>query len=384
LSGKPGKREINIAAGERNVLANKIKKAPQDGKDVILSIDPSIQFFSCSLLKQAISKYKVDSGSIIVMNPKNGSLISLCNYPDFDPNNYSKVDSLEVFKNNSISSAFEPGSIFKPLTMAAAINEKAVSPETTFVDSGKVEVEDYTITNVKNRSFGRVNMTEVLENSINTGIIFAAEKLGKQNFRNYLKKFGFGSLTGIGLSGEESGNISNLDEASKTYFYTASYGHGISVTPLQIVSAFSAIANSGKLMRPQIFSGFRLENGDLDLIEPDPIRQVIRPETAKIISAMMVSVIKNGYGKKAGVSGFDIAGKTGTALIPKKDEGEYSDKVIHSFVGFAPARDPRFVALITLRNPKEEEFSDSTAAPTFGKLAEFILDYLNIAPSNNN
>jgi len=380
LTGKPGKRELSLAAGEKDFLASKIKKAPKDGKDAILTLDHSIQFFTCSLLKESINKYKADTGSIIVMDPKTGSILSMCNQPDFNPNQYSKVKDLKTLKNNSIAFAFEPGSIFKPLTMASAIDQGVVEAETTFFDPGEIKVEDFTISNVKNRRFGRVDMTEVLEKSINTGIIFAAKKLGKQNFRNYLKKFGFGSLTGIALAGEEGGDISNLDKISKTYFYTASYGHGISATPLQIISAFNAIANSGKLIKPRIVAGFR-SNNQLDLNDPKLIRQVIKTKSANIVSAMMVSVVKNGYGKKAGLKGYNIAGKTGTALIPKKGEREYSDKVIHSFIGFAPAENPRFTALITLRNPKTEDFSDATAAPTFGKLAEFILDYFNVPPT---
>ena len=379
LSGTAGQSRISKAPGDYLITSSdNIIKSPENGIDIVLTLDRSIQFFTCSTLEKAINEYQAESGSIIITNPKTGAILGLCNKPDFNPNQYSKEKNFEVFKNTSIASAFEPGSIFKVITMAAALDVKKITPETSYIDKGFVQIEDYTIKNVENRVHGEVSMTNVLEKSINTGAVYAVRLVGRKIFRNYVKKFGFGSLTGIELAGEAMGSIDNLDKRAETYLATSSFGHGISMTPLQIVNAVGAIANSGKLMKPYLVESI-IENGQENIRTSQFIRQVISPATAATLSAMLVSVLENGYGRRAKVDNYFVAGKTGTAQIPKKDSG-YSEDIIHSFVGFAPATDPKFVALVKLDNPKKGKYADSTAAPTFGKIAEFILKYYNILP----
>lgn len=379
LRGRAGEMKVERAPGGYIITSSDIViKEAQPGIDLVLTLDRSIQFFVCSALRDALNLYRAESGSIIVLDSRSGKVLALCNQPDFNPNMYFQEKNFVVFKNTSISSVFEPGSIFKVITMAAALDSESITPETTYFDTGSVTIEDYTITNVDGRINGRVTMTNVLEKSINTGAVYAVQKVGRKAFRNYLKKFGFGSLTGIELAGEAAGNIDNLEKRSETYLATSSFGHGISVTPLQMVTAVGVIANSGKLMKPYIVDAIR-ENGIERTMVPQFVRQVISPSTAATLSAMMTSVLENGYGRQARVDGYFVAGKTGTAQVPKKGEG-YTEEVIHSFVGFAPARDPQFVALVKLDNPKEGRFADSTAAPTFGKIADFILKYYNIVP----
>ena len=379
LSGVPGWSSVEKAPGGYLISSsNNAVQPPKNGIDLVLTLNRSIQFFVCRVLEDALKEYQASSGSIIVIAPETSAVLALCNKPDFDPNQYSEQKSFSLFKNSSIASMFEPGSIFKIITMAMALDTKEVTPETSYYDRGSVQVEDYVISNVEKRSYGQATMTNVLERSINTGAVYAANLVGREKFRNYLKKFGFGSLTGIELAGEALGDIKNLEEESKTYLATASFGQGISVTSIQMVNAIAAIANSGKLMKPYLVQSWT-EDGNKNIRSPQFIRQVISPSTAATLTAMMVSVLENGYGRLAKVKGYYVAGKTGTAQIPKKGRG-YSEDAIHSFVGFAPATNPKFVALVKLDNPKIGNFAESTAAPVFGKIADFILKYYNVPP----
>ena len=380
LSGQPGKWIGEQVPGLSYSVDN-IIKSPKYGSDIVLTIDRSIQFFTCQILKKAIKDYRAESGSIIVLDPRTGAVLSLCNEPNFDPNQYSQVKDYSLFKNPVTVSAFEPGSIFKVITMAGALDAKKITPETTYKDKGLVEMEGETIKNVDGRVYGYQTMTNVLEKSINTGAIFAVQELGRSSFRNYLKKFGFGSLTGIELPAEATGDISNLGERQEIYLATASFGQGITVTPIQMVNAVGVIANQGKLMKPYLVDSI-IKDGQKKVRKPEFIRQVISPSAATTLTAMMVSVCENGYGKKARVNGYYVAGKTGTAQIPKSGGG-YSDNVIHSFIGFAPANNPKFVALVKLDDPQQGNFADSTAAPTFGQLTEFILEYYNVPPDKS-
>jgi len=353
-------------------------KNAKSGVDIVLTINRSLQFFVYNLLEKAIKDYKADSGSIILLSPKTGAILALANYPYFDPNKYSKVQDLSLFKNPAISDSFEPGSIFKIITMAGALDSNTVTPISLFTDTGFVKIDGETIHNVEDENFGIVTMMKILEESINTGAVYVADLLGRESFRNYLKKFGFGGLTDIELSGEVAGDIDNLEREQLIYLATASFGQGIAVTPLQMVAAVGAIANSGQLMKPYIVDEI-IDGKKIIKRKPKTIRSVISPSAAAMLSSMMVSVVESGYGSRAKVSGYLVAGKTGTAQVPQSGGG-YSDEVIHSFVGFAPATDPEFAALVKIDNPKEERFAAATAASVFGDLAEFVLKYYNIPP----
>ncbi len=377
LSGQPGWQNVENTRGLTYSADNTVKTA-KDGADLILTIDRSIQFFACQILEEAVKEYQAASGSIVVLDSKTGRVLALCNKPDFNPNYYSEVKDYSLFQNSAVSSSFEPGSIFKVITMAGGLDSGAVTPETTFLDPGIIDIDGDVIHNVDDRTFGYQDMTGVLEKSINTGAVFVAQKLGRSVFRNYLRKFGFGSLTGIELPDEAVGDIANLEQKQKIYLATASFGQGITVTPIQMVNAIAAIANKGKLMKPYLIDAI-IRDGQTVIQEPEFIRQVISPSTASSLTAMMVSVCENGYGKGARVKGYYVAGKTGTAQIPGKGGG-YSDEVIHSFVGFAPATDPKFVALIKFDSPQNGRFAESTSVPVFSRLAEFILNYYNIPP----
>jgi cell division protein FtsI/penicillin-binding protein 2 len=352
-----------------------------NGEDLILTIDRSIQFTACEKLKNAVKSHGADGGSVIIMNPQTGAILAICSAPDFNPNEYGKVESIDVFNNPAISHMYEPGSIMKPFTMAAALDTGEVNPETTYNDTGSAKFTDYTIQNSDEKSYGIQTMTQVLEKSLNTGMVFVAGKLGNKTLRKYLEDFGFNAKTGIELSSEVAGNISSLMKKGDIYAATASFGQGISVTPIELVTAFGAIANGGKLMKPYIIDEIKKGNGFAQKTEPKEVRQVISERAARLLGGMLVSVVDNGHGKRAGVAGYSVAGKTGTAQVPKKNDGGYeTDVTIGSFLGYAPVDNPKFVMLVKIDKPRDVQWAESSAAPLFGEIAEFLLHYYKVPP----
>ncbi|NQV90766.1 penicillin-binding protein 2, partial [Candidatus Uhrbacteria bacterium] len=296
---------------------------------------------------------------------------------------YNEVDSIRVFNNPAIFGAYEPGSIFKPLTMAAAIDVGAVTPNTTFTDTGSVMVDGWhkPIGNAEGKVYGTVDMTKVLEDSINTGMVFSMRAMGMETFVDYVKAFGFGKYTGIELETENAGTVDALDIGSEIYAATASFGQGITVTPLQIVMAYAAIANGGVLKVPMIIDEIHHADGTVEKRSVRDIAQVISAKTARTVSAMLVSVIEHGHGKQAGVPGYYIGGKTGTAQVARTDGVGYDqDNTIGSFAGFGPVEDPKFAMVVRIDNPRDVIWAESTAAPLFGEIAEFLLQYFEVPP----
>jgi len=359
----------------------KLEPTSLDGSDLYLTIDYNIQFEAESLLKEAKENFDIDSGQIIVLEPSTGKVITIADFPSFNPNQYSKEKDLGVFQNDTIQKIFEPGSVLKPITMAVALNEGKITPDTTYNDEGFVKVGVATIYNFdKTKKYGIQTMTQVLEKSLNTGAVFVSRLIKPEIFLEYLDKFGLGEKTEIDLQGEVYSRNENLRKGKEINFATASFGQGIEMTPIQLVSAFSVIANNGSLVKPYVVE--KIINAQREEIETKSkiTKEILTQQTVSQLTTMLISVVKNGVAKKAGVPGYYIAGKTGTAQVPYEDKrGYYPDKTIHSFVGFAPALNPRFVILVKLDNPKGKS-SGETAAPTFAKLAQYILNYWQIPP----
>ena len=380
LAGKPGYVEAKKDSfGQLISVGDKVLQEAEDGADLILTIDPNIQFFIEKKLKEAISQLQASSGTIIVMEVKTGAIKAMANWPNFDLNKYNKVKNINLFLNSAIHDLFEPGSIFKPITMAGALDKKVITPQTTYEDKGYLNISGYTIRNAHEEPEGIQTMVQVLEKSINTGAVFVQQKLGKDDFKRYVEKFGFADETGIDLKSEAKGNISNLKTKRDLEYATTSFGQGIAITSLQLINALSAIANDGVLLRPFIVEKIIFSDGEEKFTEPRKIRRVISSDTASRLTAMLVSVVKNGYGRKGGVSGYLVAGKTGTAQIP--EAGGYSEETIHSFGGFFPAYDARFALLVKIDKVKGINFAADSVAPIFSQIAEHILNYYEIAPS---
>jgi len=382
LSGKQGEiiSENDIAGRIISVGTMNMTKA-EDGADIILTIDRNMQYQVCKQVSEHAKVLEAKSAAAVVMDPQTGEIIAMCSYPDFNPNEYNLIENndLSVYNNRTIYEPYEPGSIFKPITMAAGLDLGLITPETSYIDVGQLEIDEEKINNADKQAHGLRTMTEVLEMSLNTGTVFVSEKLGQRNLRHYLEKFGFGKKTGIQLETELEGNISSLDKKAEIYTATASFGQGITVTPLQMVQAFSAIANGGKLVRPYLVEEIRYPDGRVVKTQHPQPQQVISSKTATLLSGMLVSVIENGQGNQAKIPGYYAAGKTGTAQIPVP--GGYSQtETNHSFIGFAPLKDPAFVLIIKFEAPKHGSYSSVTTAPLFSRIAKTILDYYHVMP----
>jgi len=380
LSGKTG-HIIGEKDSAGRLLSSNQGVDAQDGADIFLTIDNTIQYTACKELEKAIVRYDAESGSVIILETKTGEIKAMCNYPSFDPNEYNIVESSDAYNNNTVYHNYEPGSVMKAISMAIAIDQGKVDPNTVYEDTGEVKYGGYPIKNAGGKIYGWVDMKEVLASSINTGMIFATSEVNNKIFEEYIKKFGFGKLVDIGISQESRGDISQLARGKDIYKATTSYGQGVTVTPLQMVNAINVIANRGKLVQPYIVKRIEYSNGEKEEFYPQEIRQVIDPSTAATVSAMMVHVVDGIHGDKAGVQGYYVAGKTGTAQVAN-DKGKYDkDKTIHNFVGFAPNDNPKFTMITKLDYPTAAKYSSDTAAPLFGDIAKFLLEYYNIPPN---
>lgn len=383
LAGEPGFFE-----GERDVagrwipVGRRTLKEAKDGDSVVLTIDRAIQYTACTKLNEAVQSHGAQGGSVIVMEVKTGAILAMCGAPDFDPNAYASEKDVAVFNNPAVFGQYEPGSVFKVITMAAALDTEEVTPETVYEDTGEVRIGPHTIRNSDNKAHGKQSMTAVLAESLNTGAIFAARKVGRERLRDYVERFGFGVQTGIELPGEARGDIRALFERGEIYLATASFGQGIAVTPIQIAAAVGAIAGGGTLMKPYIVEQMISADGAVTDYHPQALRQVISERASALLSGMMVTVVEGTHGRRAGVPGYYVAGKTGTAQIPNRDGGGYEPGAhIGTFAGFAPVENPEFVIVTRIDRPKDVRFAESSAAPLFGEIAQFLLQYFEVKPS---
>lgn len=369
------------AAGRLIAIGQRLIEEAVDGDDLVLTVDRNIQYYACNQLRKAVLRHGANKGAVIILNPKTGAIIALCSYPDFDPNNYEDTEDVEAFKNVAVFDQYEPGSVFKIFTMAAGLDMNLISPQSTYTDTGQVQIGSYTIKNSDEKAYGVQTMVDVLRESLNTGSIYIVQQVGNNNFYRYLANFGFGEKTGITLSGENMGDISSLSNDKDIYSATASFGQGITVTPLQLAMAAAAIANQGTLVKPYIVEKTIKPDGTVIETEPVEIRQVMSPPAAAALGAMMVKVIDEGHATRAGVTGYYLAGKTGTAQVIKENGAGY-DEYRHNdtFVGYGPLVDPQFVILTKIDEPKDVEWAAGSAAPLFGDIAKFVIDYYQIPP----
>ncbi len=361
----------------------------QNGASLILTINRTVQFEVEKILKRAMEKFSADSGTVIVMDSKTGKILAMANQPSFDPNDFSKTEDISTFSNPAISESYESGSVFKAFTEAIGLDTGKISPTSTYVDTGIVSEAGYSIRNSDLKANGLQTMTQVLEKSLNTGVIYIEKLVGNKLFADYVKRFGFGQKTGIDLPGELAGNTVNLNDSKTTInFFTAAFGQGIAVTPLQLAAGYGALANSGMLMKPQIIDKIQYADGRIEQIEPQEVRQVVSKATADQMGSMLRSVVTDGHGKRADVPGYLVGGKTGTAQVAKTGSKGYEVGMnIGSFGGYAPinsaANDPQFVVLVKIVNPKGVEWAESSAAPTFGQVMKFLLEYYKVRPTED-
>ncbi len=365
--GRPILAKMNNVSGEVN------------GENLILSIDRSIQFLAEKKLKEGIEKYGAISGMVGIIDPKTGQILAMASFPAFDPGSYQDYPD-NLYKNPFISDLYEPGSTFKPIIMSSALNAKVVTPQTKCnICAGPVSVSGYEIHTWNDKYRKDINMIDTIIHSDNIGMVFTAQKLGLDKMLEYLEKFGIGENTGIDLQGEVAAQLKPRSQWYAVDLATTGFGQGISVTPIELLNAIAAIANEGKRMEPHIVAAVESKDGSLVKISPKLIDTPISPQAAKVMTEIMVNAVNKGEASWARVKGYRIAGKTGTASIPV--QGRYDpNQTIASFVGFAPADNPKFAMMVVLNKPTTSIYGSETAAPVFFKIAKSVLEYYGIPP----
>lgn len=434
--------------GRQITVGDSTIKPAQDGDDIVLTIDRSIQMKMDEIIKKYVKNTNSDSGQILIMNPKTGEILAMSHFPTFDPNNYGDVfnrieiylspeekerliptkeegiykfytddrtlsfylvfeeidkDNIkhfykyensvgpEVYHNKTISWPYEPGSVFKAIAMAIAIDDGDVTPDTKYNDVGPIGVDfnvytqkyDFEIKNA-DRYMGLVDMKTVIAFSLNTGMTFVAKQMGPALFYKYMEKFGFLEKTDIEFNNELTGKIEYFDKWTESELATHAFGQGITVNMLQMANAYSTIANGGILMQPYIVSEIRSQDGIISKTEPTQVRRVLKEDTSVKMIAMLANSVETGFANKAQVPGYFMAGKTGTSQTYKNGRAlSGSGTTITTFAGFGPISNPQWVALVKLDYPKTSEWSENTVTPAFKEVATFLYDYLNIPPDKN-
>ncbi len=351
--------------------------------DLVTTIEPQVQGFLEKKLTEVKTKYRVDAMGGIIMNPKDGSIYALVSQPGFDPNDFSKIEDPKVFSNPLVENVLEFGSVVKPLVMAGALDAKVVTANTTYTDKGMVTVEKKEIYNFDKKARGaNVTMQEVLNQSLNTGMVFVEQKLGRQKLKDYLLAFGIKDKTGIDLPNETSGLVSNLNVNRELEYANAAFGQGIALTPIEMVRALAALSNGGNLVVPHVVSHIQYSDGTSKEMEYPTTPTKISKETAEEITRMLVNVmdqsLKDG---KAKMEHFSVAVKTGTAQVANSaGGGYYEDRHTHSFFGYFPAYDADFIVLLYAINPKGVEYAAVTWADPFIDITKFLLNYYEVPP----
>ena len=354
-------------------------------KTVSLTIDSTIQFMVEQELDRAMAENNPDSITAIVMDPKTGEILAMASRPSYNPNRFWEYPQ-ENWKNRAVAFIYEPGSTFKAVVAGAALQEGIVTPNQVFFDPGYVMVSGRRIQNWSNESYGAVTFTDIVKKSLNTGFAQVGLSLGAEKMMHYTRVFGFGERTGIDLPGEEEGILFNADDMRDSDIATTAIGQSIAVTPLQLVTAMGAIANGGTLMHPYIVREIRNPDGSIyEKRAPREIRRVLEPTVDRTLIGLLEQVVASGGGKKAGVKGYRIAGKTGTAQkIRRETAGYLEGRYIASFCGFAPVEDPIFTVLVMIDDPRGGDFyGGQIAAPVASRIFTQLLRYAHVEPSSN-
>ena len=387
LEGKAG-----TAIFERDSMGSQIPVGlgsivpPEEGADLVLTIDRFIQRTAEKELDKAIEKHKASGGTIIIMEPYSGQILALASRPTFDLTKLDLTSSAQMglYRNRAITDMYEPGSVMKVVTVSAALEEKVINPNSTFYCKGSVSKYGAVIRTWNGQAHGTESVIEILKHSCNVGAVWVSDLLGKEKFYQYIQKFGFGQPTNVGLAGESGGKVRTYKDKDwwPIDLSTNSFGQGISVTPLQMITAVSAVANGGNLMRPYLVKEV-VTDSERRTFQPVVVRRVVSEETSRLMRDMLNAAAEKGESKLAIVPGYHISGKTGTASI--SETGGYSSQdTIASFIGFAPVDNPKFIILVKIDEPKDEPWGSLVASPVFSSLSQQILIYLRVPPTEPN
>ncbi|MBM3221804.1 MAG: penicillin-binding protein 2 [Candidatus Rokubacteria bacterium] len=380
LGGTPGRAVVGRDALGREVVTQQVIQKPSPGHGVMLTLDTTMQYIAEREIDAAYRRTGSKAAMAVVMDPKTGDVLAVAIRPTFNPNTFAEARQDEI-RNRAVTDPFEPGSTFKIIMAAAALEEGVVKPDDRiFGENGSITIARTTIRDWKKQ--GWMTFAEVLQQSSNVGSIKVGMAIGKETYHRYMTGFGFGAVTGVGLAGESRGLLREPGRWSALSLPTMSIGQEISVTALQMVSAFSAIANGGVLMQPRLVRAtFDAEGRQTAAIGPRALRRVISEPTARTLMRLMVQIVDHGTGHAAAIAGYEVGGKTGTAqkMDPATKRYSHAPGVL-SFIGVAPADDPRFVMLVMLDEPKNEKWGSEAAAPIFSSIGREILRYLEVAP----
>lgn len=363
-----------------NVQSRVFKNTTATG-DIVTSIEPTVQSQLETLVGDIQEKWGSDSVGGIVMDPHTGEIVALANAPTFDLNNYGAEKDNSVYTNALVQGRYEMGSIVKPLVMAAAIDVGVVNSTTTYFDAGSVVVQDKTINNFDKKGRGTITMQEVLSQSLNTGMVFAEQKMGKETFKEYIvDRFKLGEKTGVDLPGEVNGSVSGLRGTNDVNYANAAFGQGIATSPINILRGFAVLANGGTLVTPHITTAINEQSGFTKTISyPKSETPVLKPETVATINNMLVQVVDDGYGR--GLEHYSVAAKTGTAQIARPGgQGYYTDRNLHSLIGYFPASKPRYVLYLFNIYPKGALYAIQTLGDPFFDMVQFLGNYYAISP----
>ncbi len=384
LSRNSNDQSINFFAElftdiEKTIVSNTDE---QEG-DVVLTIDAEAERQLHNVLLETRAQWNSDVIGGIIMDPQTGAIIAMDGLPSFDPNTYSQVKDASAFMNQNVSGVYEMGSIIKPLTMASAIDSGVINEATTtYDDTGFVMLNGYKVSNFDGKPRGKnTKMQEILSQSLNVGIVFLVDRLGTKRFQEYFKKFGIGTETGIDLPGEASGLTKNLDSKVFVDNATAGFGQGIAVTPIQTVRALAALGNGGRLVTPHTVDSIIYQNGDTKKIVEDDGDQVISKDTSERITRMLVTVVDDAllHGKDK-MDHYSIAAKTGTAQMVSPSGKYYEDRYLHSFFGYFPAYDPKYIIFLFHTYPKGAPYASATLSDPFFKIVKFLISYYEVPP----
>lgn len=372
---------VNFFAEVFSTIGKSISNDNKEEGDIVLTIDPEVQKFAEEQLAKLSEKYSSQMAGVIIMNPQNGEIVAMASTPRFNPNDFKQVGDIGLFQNPLVERVYEYGSVIKPLVVAAAIDEGTITPETTYVDKGTVTVADKTIKNFDGKARGSANMQLVLDQSLNTGMVFIQQKMGTQLFRTKMLNYELDKKTGIDLPGEVSGLTSNLRGPSPVGYATASFGQGIAFSSIAAVKAFASIANGGYLVTPHVGKGFVNKMGSFEAFEYETPKQILKPETSKTVTNMMVHVFEQ-YGNGAyKMPHYSIAAKTGTAQIVDENNGGYlAGRYTHSFFAFFPASKPEYLVFYTIRDPRGVQYASQSLIPYFNDLVRYLIHYYQIPP----
>jgi len=372
---------VNFFAEVFSGIKDRVLNLKKQG-DIVTTIEPSTQHILESELNDAFTKWNADKAGGIIMNPQTGEIYAIVGFPDFDLNKFGEVADPSVYRNIMVEDVLEFGSVIKPLVMSAALDAGAVTPETTYLDKGMVTVNKKDIYNFDKKGRGVVNMQTVLDQSLNTGMVFVESKLGNDKFRNYMKSYGIGDKTGIDLPNETKGLISNLESPRDIEYANASFGQGIALTPVEAVRAFSVIANGGNMITPHLTKQIRYDDGTNNLPNYPVVKSgIIKKETSETITRMLAHVFEAYDGGSHKFENYTVAAKTGTAQVAMDNgKGYYPDRHTHSFFGYFPAYDPQFLVFMFLKNPKGVQYASQSLIPPFMNITKFLLNYYNVTP----